>query len=129
MTLYDNQPPEPDKAAPSLRNLLSRDRRLVHKVAPQIIEQLNNGHQILDQPVSLYWNDYRPGLVGWSTLPAPNARWVSTTTLSTTGRSPQHVHINLLEGRLLVDGRPLGRLPREYIAHSTYIRLFGRVSL
>jgi hypothetical protein len=127
VTLYDNQPPKPNKAAPSLRKLLSRDRRLAHKVTPRIIERLIISPRILDLPVSLHWNDYHPGIVGWGILRAPNARWVSTATLSTAGRSSQRVHINLLEGRLLVDGRPLGRLPREYVAHPTYLRLFGRV--
>ena len=32
---------------------------------------------------------------------------------------------NVLDGELLVDGRPLGRLPREYLSSPTYRRVFG----
>ncbi|KAG8735796.1 hypothetical protein FRC11_003009, partial [Ceratobasidium sp. 423] len=35
------------------------------------------------------------------------------------------VHLNLLSGELLIDAEPLGRLPRSYVKHETYIRLFG----
>ena len=35
------------------------------------------------------------------------------------------VHYDLLSGRLLVDGQPLGRLTSQYEKHDSYERLFG----
>jgi len=40
----------------------------------------------------------------------------------------QEVHYDLLTGQLLVDGKQLGRLPREFVEHSTYANLLGSVS-
>jgi hypothetical protein len=128
VTLYDNQPPDIDKAPSTLQMLLCRDRRLAHKTAPVILKALKLSHRILERPVSEYWNGYQPGTSGWGAISAQDSRWVSTTTASKPKQSPQQVHLDLLEGRLLVDGKPVGRLPREYITHPTYIRLFGQVS-
>ena len=38
------------------------------------------------------------------------------------------VHYNLLDGRLLLGGEPLGRLPQEVMKHSTYASVLGAVS-
>ncbi|PHH83232.1 hypothetical protein CDD82_2843 [Ophiocordyceps australis] len=43
-----------------------------------------------------------------------------------TESSQLQVHLDILKGKLLVDGRPLSRLPHEYEAHAEYKRLFGR---
>ncbi|KAG9102907.1 hypothetical protein FRC06_000826 [Ceratobasidium sp. 370] len=120
--LYDNQPLKLEKAPRHLQVLLCRDRRLAHKVLPIILKKLQDTPHLLDGPVSYCWSDYTPGS-GWVALPSPNSRWVSTTT---GGRVPQQAQLNLLEGSLLVDGQPLGRLPRDYFTHPTYTRLFGR---
>jgi hypothetical protein len=128
VTLYDNQPPTIENMPASLQVLLCRDTRLAHKTAPVILKALKASPRILDQPVSKYWNGYQPGSSGWVSLSAPNSRWVSTTTKRMPEQSPQQVHLNLLEGRLLVHGKPLGRLPQEYVMHPTYTRLFAHAS-
>ena len=46
---------------------------------------------------------------------------------STADTSSMTVHLNLLDGTLLVNRSPLARLPRECEAHVTYRRLFGEV--
>ena len=39
------------------------------------------------------------------------------------------VHFNLLDGSLLVNGKPLGRLPNEIQRHPLYNLIFGEVRL
>ncbi|KAG9094746.1 hypothetical protein FS749_011921 [Ceratobasidium sp. UAMH 11750] len=126
VALYDNQPPQLEKAPRHLRALLSRDRRLAHKVLPFMLEKIRDMPRLLDDSVSRYWDGYCPGSGDWEALPAPNSRWVRTTTAATSTEVSQQVHLNLLKGLLLVDGKPLGRLPRNYVTHPTYIRLFGQ---
>src|ERR1700709_422962 len=58
-------------------------------------------------------------------LQGSSNRWVTTTTKGASGRSLMHVHFNILDGSLLVDGIPLSRLPLNYETHATYRRLFG----
>jgi hypothetical protein len=128
VALYDNQPPDLGKSPCSLQASLCRDRRLAHKIVPLMLKQLDSKTKLLNGPVSDLWSSYRPCSSGWVVLPTPNSRWVSTTTAKTTEHSSQQVHLNLLEGQLLVGGNPLGRLPRDYVKHATYIRLFGQAS-
>ncbi|KAG9122623.1 hypothetical protein FRC07_000929, partial [Ceratobasidium sp. 392] len=125
VTLYDNQPLELGNLPSSLQVLICRDRRFTHKIAPIVIKVLARMPRLLDGAILQCWNSYRPGSSGWTSHPDSGSRWVSATSESSAERSSQQVFLNLLEGRLLVDGKPLGRLPKEYIAHPTYIRIFG----
>ncbi|KAG8707402.1 hypothetical protein FRC11_007468 [Ceratobasidium sp. 423] len=123
VSLYDNQPPDAKGAPTSLQILLCRDRRFAHKVFPYILTSTRqNG--IISNPLSEIWPDYRQGWGGWRAYGAPNSRWVTSTTATTSEDRTQEVHLNLLTGQLLIDGKPLGRLPREYVEHPTYLRLF-----
>ncbi len=54
---------------------------------------------------------------------------MTTTTIADEGQQAQEVHLNLLTGSLLINGKPLGRLPRNITAHPLYARTFGSVSL
>ncbi|CUA77983.1 RNA replication protein [Rhizoctonia solani] len=99
--LYDNQPPKLKNAPISLQILLCRDRRFTHSIVPNLV-----------------------GL--WQVLPAPSNRWIKTITAEDKEGQTQTVHLNLLNGRLLIDAKPIGRLPRQYVEHPTYIRLFGQ---
>ncbi|KAG9125299.1 hypothetical protein FRC07_008195 [Ceratobasidium sp. 392] len=125
VTLYDNQPLELSNLPWSLQAQICRDRRFAYKIAPIITKVLTRMPQLLDGAILQLWSSYQPGSLGWTSHLEPGSRWVSTVSESSPGRSSQQVFLNLLEGRLLVDGKPLGRLPKEYVAHPTYIRIFG----
>ena len=77
--------------------------------------------------MSRVWSGYKSG-GRWNALEAPSERWLMTS-MPTGSMSVMTVHYNLLNGRLLVNGCLLARLPQEYEAHQTYRRLFGKVSL
>lgn len=55
----------------------------------------------------------------------PERQWLSNVTKPKPGQSSQTLHYNILTGELLVDGRPLGRLPKEYTEKSIYRTVFG----
>ncbi|KAG1763752.1 hypothetical protein EDD22DRAFT_1050038 [Suillus occidentalis] len=79
----------------------------------------------LDCAVAEKWgSDYRPG-TPWKALPAPNSRWLVTQTAPSDSQSPQAVHYNLVNGCLLVNGKPLSRLPSIIVQHPTYQAIFG----
>lgn len=127
--LYDNQPPDFSAAPKHLQVLLNGDRRLSHKLLPHILSQLHLHKHVASDPVSDIWPDYQPHRDGWTELPSPNSRWISTKTTTSYKQITQNVHLNLLNGCLLIDGKPLGWLPSSYIGHATYKRLFHKVSL
>ncbi|KAI9463490.1 hypothetical protein HD554DRAFT_1318971 [Boletus coccyginus] len=107
--------------------LLSRDHRLsltLESVISDVI-QADDDDRGIDDAIGWVWPEYRPCLK-WTPLQSPNSRWFSCTTAPTTDQSSQVVHYNLLDGSLLVNGKPLGRLPNEILRHPLYNLLFGK---
>ena len=110
--------------------LLDRDRRLslaLEGVLSDFI-QADSSDQGIDFAVGWVWPEYRPGSK-WTPLQDTNSRWFSCRTSRTNGQSSQVVYLNLLDGSLLVSGKPLGRLPNEILRHPLYNLIFGEVRL
>ena len=122
----DNLPGEEGMLPSDLRRLLLRDRKVSHAlhrvVRLLIIEKKCNG---LELAIAQRWSCFQPSLSSWTTFESPSDRWLSMATASSLDRRSQQVHYNILEGELLVDGRPIGRLPTAYIRDKLYIKLFG----
>jgi hypothetical protein len=110
--------------------LLDRDRRLslvLESVTSDVI-QADPSDQGINLAVGWLWPEYRSGSK-WTPIQSPNSRWFSCTTTVTPDRSSQVVHYNLLDGSLLVNGKPLGRLPNEILQHPLYNLILGEVRL
>jgi len=127
--VHDNTPSShSDNNSFYLTRILSRHRRLLHDLEPLLcIPDPTNPDQLLhagsyDHAVSQVWVGFR-GSSNWRSLPIPNSRWISCVTLG-----GQEVHYDLLTGQLLIDGKQLGRLPREFVEHPTYASILGSVS-
>jgi len=128
--VHDNKPPSlSDGNFPYLARMLSRHRRLLHHLEPTFCQPKPDEAGLLhadayDEALARFWLGYRPVISSrWHALPRPNSRWISC------GAEGGHVvHYDLLTGKLLVDGRPLGRLPQEIVEHPTYASVLGTVS-
>ena len=108
-----------------LRRLRLRDAKLSHTFFSIIRKlPLDTVRRGLDLAITRQWSGFHPGSDLWSAFDVPNDRWLFKETTSKVGQRVQQVCYNLLEGELLVDGKPLGRLPADYIRNKTYIRLF-----
>ena len=125
--LHDNLPPEVEKTAPTFRMLVARDRRLANMIVSTLLEKIQKAPEVLNRSIEALWPGYRANSTGWVELTSPNLCWVTTKTAATPDGISQEVHLDLLEGLLLIDGNPLGRLPQEYVNHPVYRRLFGQV--
>lgn len=123
-TIHDNVPAIVDTLSGSTRTLLDRDRRLSYAIEDHLRSLILNSNTGLD--LTDIWSVYRPGSP-WQALPEPNSRWIFTYTAAGLDSCSQKVHYNLLSGKLLVEGLPLGRMPSEYTSHQTYKELFGEV--
>ena len=122
----ENVPGDATSLSPYTRRMYLHDLKLthaLHKVAHRLITRNNNLG--LDQAISKVWPGFQSASNGWDALTGLNERWVRTQTNVTSGCASQTVLYNVLDGELLVDGRPLGRLPREYLSSETYRRVFG----
>ncbi|KAF8970976.1 hypothetical protein BDZ97DRAFT_1901937 [Flammula alnicola] len=124
--VHDNMPPHFSHTPVDFQKLLHRDRRLSHLLESPLNELIHADRCGLDTAIKWVWSEYRRGNGGWQQLDEPNSRWLTSFTAPLPGQRAQQIHYNMLEGKLLVDGKPLGRLPREIVGHSTYRRIFGQ---
>jgi hypothetical protein len=129
--VYANSPPIASGLPLYLKRILDGDQRLSHSLEALLREKIRNSRHGLDLAISDVWPAYRPGSEEWRHLEAPNDHWVTTTTafeaVGDTSRKPQCVQYNLIGGQLLINGKPLGRLPPRMASHPTYSRILGRV--
>ena len=124
--IHDNTPPNIKNTSLDFQKLLHRDRRLSHFLESPVSKLILAEQRGLDIAIKSVWSEYRHGY-GWRQLSEPNSRWLTTTTNPFSGQRAQQVHYNILNGKLLVDGYPLGCLPPEIVGHSTYRGIFGQV--
>ena len=110
--------------------LLERDCRL----SLSLEEVLRNAIQAdipdlgVDLAVRKRWPGYRPGIRRWEPLDYPNSPWISCQTGTAGDQRSQMVHVNLLDGSLLVDGQPMGdQLPSTITHNPVYCMIFGDV--
>ena len=127
IVIHDNTPPHLDHAFLDLQKLLNRDHRLSHFLESPLIKLIQGDQCGLDTAITLVWSGYRPGDGGWQQLDGSNSRWLTSLTAPLPNQRAQKVHYNILNGKLLVDGKSLGCLPQEIVSHSTYKRIFGQV--
>lgn len=131
--IHNNTPPSlSDGDFIYLARMLSRHRRLLHHLE-LTFSQLMPGNlseakllqaDAYDKALERLWLGYRRDCSSrWHALPGPNSRWISC------GAQGGHkVHYNLLTGQLLINGKPLGRLPKQIVEHPTYASVLGTVS-
>ena len=110
--------------------LLNRNRRLSLILEESLRDAIQAKRPIqasstsglgVDYAVQMVWPQYRPSTCGWSPQ-SPNSEW-----LVTEDRRSQTVHVNLLDGSILVDGKLIGnKLPKDITENSIYQELFGK---
>jgi hypothetical protein len=119
-----------DNTSPSLSGdnsvyftrLISRHRRLLHSLEPIFSQSSHAG--AFDHALSRLWLGFRRRTSSsWHVLPRPNSRWISCI-----AEGRHKVHYDLLTGKLLINGNPLGKLPQEIVEHPTYASVLGTVS-
>ncbi|KAF8551327.1 hypothetical protein OG21DRAFT_1524515 [Imleria badia] len=123
--IHDNTPGNVSSLPTHSQLLLDRDRCLSLALENALSDIIRTpaGNRGIDHAVRRVWPLYRPGSK-WQ--PLRNTSWFSCTTASTTSQCSQVVSFNLLDGSLLVDGKPLGRLPSAIVQHPLHNLIFGK---
>lgn len=125
MIIYDRRPTEGTSQTQHLSALLQRSQRLSHRSEDTLRRQILQEPEIMDNAIQQIWVGYARGCK-WSSLGVLSTRqsqWITTRT----SINSVPVHFNMLSGSLLVDSRPLTRLPPAYESHDDFRRLFGQV--
>ncbi|KDQ56358.1 hypothetical protein JAAARDRAFT_132396 [Jaapia argillacea MUCL 33604] len=123
--VHDNTPPHQTGISIDLQRVLARDRRLAHFLEPSLSLLIRRNRAGLDRAIASLWSDYQAGST-WQSLSPPVDRWYTSRTAESANGRSQEVHLDILSGRMLIDGKPLGRLPPAIINHATYRRIFGQ---
>ena len=115
----------------NLKNMLIRDMKMAYRIRRLIQHSIESNPDSLGAAINKTWSD--PGnstgrtYSHWQFLSSPNDRWVVSVIASTANQFvvSQTVHYNFVEGHLLVDGKPLGRLPLDIRESEEVKELFG----
>ncbi|KAL9602747.1 MAG: hypothetical protein Q9219_001590 [cf. Caloplaca sp. 3 TL-2023] len=126
MLVHDNTPAQEYDLPTNLRLFILRDRKLSHSVLKHLQSLLTTSDNAgLDRSVMRAWSAYSYSAKEWRYHQVTKGRWIYKMTTSGVRNKSQTVYYNMLNGQLLVDGRPIGLLPKEYTSHAFFVRTFG----
>ncbi|KIY69275.1 hypothetical protein CYLTODRAFT_394060 [Cylindrobasidium torrendii FP15055 ss-10] len=123
MVLHDNRHSAPDRASDPSQIILQRVHQLAHRNESDLRAAIVNAPLLLHNAVKRVWGAYSPG-TKWVPVRG-RENWLH----SKTSVNAQSVHVNILDGALLVDGKSIGNLPSSVTEHASYIRLFSSAIL
>ncbi|KAH9056907.1 hypothetical protein EDB87DRAFT_1634224 [Lactarius vividus] len=124
--VHDNTPSSlADDNTSYFTRMLHRHSRLLHLLEP--VFSFHNMPPSLsfsladsyDHAISSFWPGYRRSASSrWRAV--SKSRWSSCV-----AEGGQNIHYNVLTGQLLVNGKPLGKLPQEIMEHPMYADILG----
>ncbi|KAF3221818.1 hypothetical protein TWF679_007032 [Orbilia oligospora] len=124
-SIYDNSLGVFSNLPSDLRLLLERNRRFAVLAEPYIHGLLQGNTKILSGAVGKILPT-QPLSGSWERLSSPADRWWKLQTLGSEKDRITIIHVNILQGVILVDGRPNGRLPEDYFGHRHFQKLLGK---
>ena len=126
--IHDNSPEDISRLPFDLQQALLEDQKLAHFVESKMHRLALEGNAGITEGIARFWHGSNlPD--SWTPLSPPLNRWLQTNTVPLQNSIALQVHYDLLTGKLLVEGRRLGRLPSEYIQHALYKKIFGAAIL
>lgn len=135
LALQENLLVDLDRLSPTLKNMLVRDTKMTHKLQSLLLRSIKGFPHTIGMAINTSWSEVDSSsgkaFADWQNVPHTHDRWVVSTMTASVGIStnPQVVHYNFIEGHLLVDGKPLGRLPRDMRESSEVKQIFGNYYL
>jgi hypothetical protein len=135
LALQENLVGDFTKLPLNLKNMLVRDMKMAYQIRRLIEQSIESHPDSLGAAISKTWSD--PGnstgrtYSSWQFLSSPNKRWVVSVITSKANKYivSQVAHYNFIEGHLLLDGKPLGRLPLDIRESEDVTELFGNQHL
>ncbi|KAF3909914.1 hypothetical protein ABW21_db0200578 [Orbilia brochopaga] len=121
---------KPSLLPPNLRHALIRDLKITHNIKHLLHEAILENQYALSSALEIAWPQEEDATyLPLQILPAPNDWWVQMEIAASETKRSQIVLFHLLEGHLLLDGKPLGQLPPEHRNNPVLCTLFGNQNL
>lgn len=111
----------------ALKDLLWQHRRLSNELLPEVTRLALQSSVSVDNAVVAVWPHYRPN-GRWIPV-SSSVNWICSFTAAAEDSLSQVIHLNILTGQFLVDGKALGRLPAQILDHAVFKYAFGLVCL
>ncbi|KJZ68633.1 hypothetical protein HIM_11978 [Hirsutella minnesotensis 3608] len=123
---------DPIKLSDSLKSLLMRDMKAAHSIREKLRESIKNHVDHVGPAIWAARSSEPHGATckrfeSWTMLGAPDHSWIAAIMRNENHHFglPQVVHYDYIEGHLLIDGQPLGRLPVDVMGSKDVRELFG----
>jgi len=133
VSLQNNLIGDPAMLPSAIRNALVRDLKMVHRMRLILRQSLEASPGSLTSAINSAWPEPEGApprsFSQLKFLPHPNEWWLYSIVDATQQTTQQIIHYHVLEGHLLVNGQPLGKLPAEHRESVILEQLFGNQSL
>ncbi|KAH7121751.1 hypothetical protein B0J13DRAFT_599348 [Dactylonectria estremocensis] len=116
-----------DDLPPLLQGFLIRDFSMSYSMRELFHDWVMQSHTALEDAINETWVASESSgrlYSSWSSAPGQPSWWVMAQIAGNQWSHPQVVHYHILQGHLLVDGKPLGRLPLQVREHPSVRDLF-----
>ena len=125
--ICDNMPECINSLSNDLQSAVLHGRKVIQRLEDRLHGLIQCRGEGINKAVGHIW---KGALMDrqWTFMKGNNRSWVYNKTIKSENSVSQSVHYNVITGELLVDGRPLGRVPKRFTQHPLYQRLFGAVS-
>ncbi|KAI6011263.1 hypothetical protein PISMIDRAFT_17817 [Pisolithus microcarpus 441] len=125
--INNNTPPQFDSLGGVSRLLVERDCRLSWDLEELVGTMIVQGNDGINRGIKRVWPRYGRDTQcsQWQRVGEGDCSWFTTNTSSSDTQCSQRVHFDALNGTLLVDGRPMGRLPNKIRTDPMFTSLFG----
>jgi Protein of unknown function (DUF3638) len=131
--LQDNLVGDPDASPMPEKNALIDDLKMVHRIRFLLRQCIQASTSSLEIAINNVWpqpdGEALRSYSSFKFLEPPRDWWIQLTINATSVNNQQTIHYHLLEGHLLIDGQPLGRLPAEHREALVLRKLFGEQRL
>lgn len=132
LAMQENLVVDLNRFSTATRNMLVRDIKMTFRMRAMIRRLAMRYPSSVESAIDTVWPNSeeasRP-YTCWRFLQAPYGWWITSTVAATMGTAPQEVHYHVLEGHLLVDGKPSGKLPADIRDSEVLKELFGNQRL
>lgn len=133
ITLQDNLIRNPNSLPLVIRNALIRDLKMVHRLHSILSSSLQASPNSLCSAINNVWPQSESGVSRTFSAPQwyepPHESWITLSIPPSTRTKQQTIQFHLLEGHLLVDGQPMGKLPAGFRESLILEDLFGKQNL
>lgn len=108
--------------------MLVRDTKMCYRLSHSLLISLRAAPYSLGKALNSYLTGSKDStekrFTEWN-LMTPGGHWLQSMMRSPDSAWSQVIHVNYIEGHLLIDGKPFGRLPRNIRESEDVKRLFG----